>query len=498
MTATPIPWNHVRNVLILFVPLWGGAAILFGLAGATFAVLDRDLYSARQPIVVCDEASTSFDRLGRFESQTELKAAQETILEMTQNPEVVAAALSQIGPPLDSDWESWPNAEVIDEVASDCVNLLAPKGSEFGNTDVVYLQVKANSRSRAKAFCDAMFEKLIEQLREVRRVRADSVIAELTHTRELANKNLDEALYRLREIEVSFGADLGELRNLNETIPGDRTSRRSLAETTDELQSAELELEKLKSVYDLLVASSEDPQDLLVSGNDWLASQPSLQRLKEELLEAKLDYSRISTVYTADHPRWKVVRATELEIQARLREETESVIKAMEPMIQSELDRVQRLSAREDQLRERLVQLARARTDYAKLDAEVAHRTRLLAEAERALTEATASRSAALSTSLIAKLGPPQVTDKPIGPNDLVVVCGSTTAGIVFGLGAVFLIAPGPTERRSGRRWSDYIAAGRRSTDNLVATEGNDHVAAEGFVSRPFDPRRPSDQALIE
>lgn len=99
MTSTPIPCKQIRNLLVLFAPLWCGVAILFGAIGAGYSVLRPDFDSAQQSIVVRDEATTSFARLGRCASQTELKAVQETILEMTQNSEFVSAALQQISPP---------------------------------------------------------------------------------------------------------------------------------------------------------------------------------------------------------------------------------------------------------------------------------------------------------------------------------------------------------------------------------------------------------------
>ncbi len=172
MNSSPIPWKHVRNVLVLFAPVWVGTILLFGAMGILYAIVSSDVYSARQPLVVRDEATTSLDRLGRFASQSDLKAAQETILEMTQNPEVVAAALRQIGPPSAEPDANWPSTETIDDVATNAVNLVAPKGSEFGNTEVVYLQVKSTSAARATALCRAMFDNLTEQLRQVRRVRA--------------------------------------------------------------------------------------------------------------------------------------------------------------------------------------------------------------------------------------------------------------------------------------------------------------------------------------
>jgi hypothetical protein len=466
-TTAPIPWKHTRNILVLFAPLWLGATVLFGVTGACFALFSRDVWSARQPLVVRDEASGSFDRLGRFASQTELKAAQKTILEMAQNPEVVAIALRQIGPDSRSDEATWPTTETIEKVTHSCVNIVAPKGSEFGNSEVVYLEVKSSDQERAAEFCRAMFDSLTEQLRRVRRVRADSIIAELTHARDLAKKELDQASARIHEIEVQFGTDLGELRNLNDTIAGDGTNRRTLEQTTIELQAAQLELDKLDALHTLLVAGTKDPQRLLVSGGDLLASQPSLQRLKDGLIDAQLAASQLSGIYTDQNPKQRAAVAAEAEIKRRMQHETAAVIQAMQPTIRLARERVNRLSQRETHLSERLDQLAKARTDYAKIDAEVNHRTRQLEEAEQALLEAQASRSAALSTNLLAELGPPQVSDKPIGPGGSAVTLGSTMAGLVFGLGAVFLVAPGPTEVRSRRRWSDYLGgSGRRASDN--------------------------------
>ncbi len=434
-------------------------------------MLRRDVWQARQPLVVRDEATNSVDRLGRFVSQSELKAAQETILEMAQNPEVVAAALRQIGPPDGEDEADWPTNKVIDSVAGGAVNIVAPKGSEFGNSEVVYLQVKSSGQARAVDFCKAMFDSLTAQLRNVRRVRADSVIAELAHARNLAAKNLDESSARMREIEVQFGSDLGELRNLNDTISGDGTNRRTLEQTTIERQTAELELEKLEALHELLVNGAENPQHLLISGGDLLASQPSLQRLKDGLIDAQLAASQLSGIYTDQNPKHRAAVAAEQEIRRRMQQETAAVILAMQPTLRLARERVSRLAKREQALGERLGELAKARTDYAKIDAEVKHRTRQLADAEQALADAQASRSAALSTNLIAELAPPRVSDRPIGPGGSVLTVGSTLAGLLFGLGSVFLIAPGPTEARGRRRWSDYLVGGRRSTDANPAAD---------------------------
>jgi succinoglycan biosynthesis transport protein ExoP len=468
MSSSPIPWKHVRNVLVLFAPLWCGTTLLFGTMGVGYALFKGDVYSASQSLVVRDEAGSSVTRLGRFPSQTELKAAQKTIQEMSHNREVVAAALRSIGPPSGKPDPDYPSTEVVDSIAGTCVSLLAPNGSEFGNTEVVYLQVQAKTQDRANKFCSAMYDSLTSQLRLVRQVRADSMIDELTQTREIARNNLDEASDRLRDIEIKFGTDLGELRNLNDAISGDGANRRALESITDELNAAELALDKRESLYELLVAGSEDPQQLLINGGELLAEQPSLLRLKEGLIDAQIASSRQSGVYTDANPKQRVALAAEKEINARMQIETAAVIRSMEPMLKLEREQVAQLHFRKAELSKRLNHLAKARTDYAKVDAEVRQRTEQHSRAERSLAEATAIRSAALSTNLVANLGDPQVSDYPVGPSGSTLTLGATMAGLICGLGAVFLIAPGPSNVGGGRRWSDYLQGGRRRNEPAV------------------------------
>ncbi|MFG0286860.1 MAG: hypothetical protein ACF8CQ_01720 [Rhodopirellula sp. JB044] len=464
MSSAPIPWKYLRNILVLFAPLWVGSAMLFGIGGLAVAVLSSDRWLARQPLVLRDEANGAVDRLGRFGSQTELKAAQETILEVAQNPEVVASALRQLGPPDGGNDPSYPTPSEVDDVVKECVNVVAPQGREFGNTEVVYLAVEAETQKRAGEFCRVLLDSLTSHLREVRRIRADSVIVELTHARDLARQKLDAALGRMRKIELEVGADLGELRNLNDTISGDGASRRTMQEIERELQIAELEMRRLEAMYELLLAGSKNARTLLISGDELLSSQPSLQRLKDGLIDARIEASRLASVYTTEHPRRRAAITTEREIEQRMLEEARHALKAMEPTLRLSTERVRRLREQHADLSEKLTRLAGVRTGYSKLDSEIRALTENLARAEDALSKAQASRSAALSTNLLSELGPPQVGDKPEGMSGSMTTLGSMIAGLVFGLGTVFLVAPGPTGPTFGRRLGDYLT-GRRSTD---------------------------------
>jgi hypothetical protein len=463
--SQPIPWKHLRYVLVLFAPLWISTALLFAVAGIGFSMFSRDLWTASQPMVLRDEATGAVDRLGRFASQTDLKAAQETTLEMVRNLEVVEAALKAIGPPGGGASANWPDTATVANVAKSLVNVRAPQGGEFGGSDMFYLQAEQESPERAREFCEAMFESLTRQMREVRRVRADSMIEELTHARNIARDRLKTASDQMREIEIAFSSDLGELRSLTETINGEGSNRRVLEDTIKELQIAELELGKLESLRDFLAKGLDDPNQLLVSGAELLTRQPSLQRLKDGLIDAQLSRSRLSGIMRPEHPQIRTAEKAEEAITKAMKNEITSVLRSMVPMMRIESERVAKLKEKRDGLETRLERLALIRSRYSRVSSEVKHRTTLLEQAERSLTDAEASRSAAVSTNLIAKLGPVTVGENPNGPSAKMLAMGGGSAGLIFGLGLVFLVAPGPNQSSFGRRLSDRLQ-GRRASDS--------------------------------
>lgn len=465
MTATqPIPWKYLGQTLKRFAPLWGGAALLFTGIGVTYALFRHDTWAASQPLLVRAEANGAYDRLGRFASQTDLIAAQETLLEMAKNREVVERALRSVGPPEGADPATWPSSSAVDQAATRHINIRAPKGSEFGDTEVVYLVTEASTPARARRLCEAVFTGLTEHLRNVRRVRADSIIVELSHARDLARRDLEEASGKLQKLEASVGSDLGELRGLSESVTGEGNTSRVLSEVQRELDAAEMDLEQVETLRQLLVRGYEDPQQLLVSGSDLLNTQPTLQRIKAGLIDAQLAASQLSGRYSPEHPRMRSATLEQQMIRDELREEIAAVSKAMAPSLDLARQKVERLTSKRNALRDKLARLASIRTDYAKMLAEVRHRTELLSQAQTALAEAEATRSAALNTNLVAALAPPRVGDAPQGPGGAVVTLGAMVAGLLFGLGAVFLVAPGPNNPGQGRRWSDYLG-GRRASD---------------------------------
>ncbi len=494
--SAPLPWKPWLGVVLRYTPVWLGCTLVAGALGMGYGTMRDPTWKASQPLVIRDEVSGAFERLGRFASQTELKAAQETVVEMARNSEVVAVALKELGPyrstPLE---EAWPSQKVIEEWSEKRISVRPPKGAEFGSSEVLYLTTEAETPDRAKKLCELILAQTSERLRLLRRVRADSILAELRESRDLASTRLDEVTNRVREIEKTVGSDLAELRSLAETSGGDGAVRRSLLEVQTELQQAELELQRLQSLRELLETGGKDPQQLALAGEDLLSLQPTLKRLKDGLIDAQLNRAQLSGKYQPEHPRMKSAELQEIDIRSRLMQEIDAAIGSMDPRLAVAADRVERLKQKQLNLQSRLQQLAELRTEYTNLSVQVRQRSDTLGQAEKALAEAEASRTATLSTNFVEALNLPQVNEDPEGPPASLLGIGASAAGAILGFGLVFLVAPSPAGPRFGRRWSDY-GAGRRTGDGdrrAPITPEQAGIAMRLGATKPVEASMPGD-----
>lgn len=472
--ANPTVRSIIKGVLV-WAPLWISTTVLFGGMGVAYVLfIKQDTFLASQALLVRDEATGAVMRLGRFQSQAEMKAAQETILEMAKSQAVVRDALVEVGPPkgLTSwlDWGDYPSKELIEETAKSAILVHAPKGTEFGVTEVIYMDVKGNSQEEALALNKALADALEARLQQVRRARADGVLAELTHARDSAQQELADSTQRLHQVENAAGSDLSDLRGMTEMVPGAATSRVELDQTKTELRQAAINRESLLADREMLVLATKDPNSFIVAPGAVLNSQPGLKRLREGLVDAQLNGSQLAGKFTDDHPSVVASHSAQSSIVRRFLQELTASIAGVESDIALVDARIERLENQKKSAEERLAKLADSRSAYANLLSEVKSKVGNFEAAERALAEVRAARDSSVSTSLLTRLDAPIVSDRPIGPGKTM-ICGlCTIAGLIFGLGIVFVVTPIDASPVFGRRSQDR-AMGRRDADVVERAE---------------------------
>lgn len=463
--------------------LWIATTCGFAVLGLIYVLfLKGDTWVASQGLIVRDEANGAVMRLGRFQSQTEMKAAQETVLEMARNTQVLSDALIAVGP--EKSWFGWgqtpdakPSISQIDSLAKDGVAVRAPRGAELGTTEVIYLDVMQSSQARALELNKAVVAALEDRLKQVRQARANGVIAELLAAKEAAVANLKKATDRLQLMEAEAGADLSDLRGLTDMVGSGSSTRQMLDTIKVELRQAELELRQIQVDLEMSRESFEDPTQLLMTPSKLVNASPGLRKLREGLSAASLEASFLKGRFTDEHPLVIAAVDTENQIKSQLRQELGNAVATLTKEYEVATGRVQLLQEQQNSLEDRIIKVAQIRAGYANLASEVKARNEQLQEAERELAQAQAARDAALTSSLITRIDQPLIGEKPVGPGRSTILAGTTACGMFFGFGVVFLLSPidGST---FGRRKYDYTgAAGRRSADSSMSAAAAAHSA---------------------
>ena len=99
------------------------------------------------------------------------------------------------------------------------------------------------------------------------------------------------------------------------------------------------------------------------------------------------------------------------------------------------------LNAKTDAGRERVARLAGARAEYANLVAAVDDYTKLVEAARKNLGDARAKHASAHTASVIGRIDGVETGVRPVGPGRTTITAAGGVAGLILGLGVVFLFA---------------------------------------------------------
>lgn len=444
--------------------LWIIPTAVMASAATGYAIVRPVLWEASQALVVRDEAGGSVSRQGRFDSIDNMKAFQETVQEVARSPIVVEGALKHLGPPPTiRDTAKWPTERDIEDFQAE-IRISAPKGSEFGRTEVIYLSVTGNTREAAVQRTTAVCDQLEKHLGQLRNLRAASVISEVEESLNLAQKDLDFANETLATMEREVGGDLSELRVLNQSSSGEGNLRVAQNQVKAELRQAQSKYESQQQQRELLVRAQANPEEILGTPSQLLESQPALRRLKEGLVEAQLRTAQLRGKMSPDHPMVLAAIRAEEDIRRSLQTELDAAVHGLDADIEVAQRQLQSLERQHQDFQTRLDRLAGLRARYALLVEDVKQRSDIVENAKKELADARSGQTAAQSASLITRFQSPQVGDSPVGPGRVTIVAAGLGGGLLTGIGFVLLVAP-IGQNTGRRRWSDYLPFGRRAAD---------------------------------
>lgn len=421
---------------IWIYPLIGGIL----LATVLSFVLPRK-WKATQGILVRPEAAgLAGDRLGKFSDLSEMKTLQETILELARSQAVVTSVLESVGPAKGTTWKK--GSPTMQDVADfrEAMTMTPPGGAEFGKTEVFYLAIADKTPARAVKLVDRLSTELEARSNEIRDARARSMVDELQQGVAQAEQHLQPHIECLAAFELEIGSQLGDLRGLENPQGGSNHTSQNLLAIEAELRANAAQRKQGEKLLEVLSQAAEDPSRLVATPSTLLTSQPSLDRLKQGLIDAQLAKARLLGKLSPRHPHVKAAEEAEDQVRHQLHEELATATQGVQVELALGHERDQLLRHELELGQERLARLAAHRAEYSRLVAAVQHHTQLVENARSRLADAESRLAGAQTSSLLARIDEVESGLRPLGPRRASIVVAGGLAGLLLGLGAIYLL----------------------------------------------------------
>lgn len=435
--------NYLLSTLWTHRLWWIAPAVLGLVLASTYALFLRsESWTARQSFLVRDDLLGQAYKPGRFESQESMKSAQETILEVSRRPQVIRAALTQLGPePGAAASEDWVTDELIESMQGS-IEISAPNGAEFGKTEVIVLTSKASTRERSRKFIELLSSEIVTQVNRVRGLRFQSMEAELLEARDSSKRQLDASTKQLQALDALLGPDVGVMNALNDSQAGDTPMKREILQIKIESRQLETQLEMAQTTLGALKDVKENPKSVIHLSSDVLRQQPALNRYKDELVRLQ---SALSIELAAKHEKHAGSKRARLAVQMMEKQILDSIqgeINGVESSITMQQNQLQRLNGEVAKLNQRLITLSSKRADHLRLSAEIKELTSTANKAQASLSQIQSLAKSTRDAGLITPVDAPQVGTRPDGAGRKIVAAAGGIGGLMVGLGLVLLVAP--------------------------------------------------------
>jgi hypothetical protein len=439
--------SHFISCLIKYHKVWIATLLLGILAAGIYAfIIKKDVYTARQSLIIRDDLLGSPFKPGRFESLESMKSAQETVLEVARKPEVIRNTLKILGPEASlifgkSGGDSWPSEKAIEEIQG-AISFSAPNGAEFGKTEVIVLNAKSSSRERSVKFIEILLDEIDTKLSEVRKSKLDSMVAEISQATTAANEMMVEAADRLRDMEAQLGSDISTMRNMNEPFGGTSAFDLDLNVIRADKRAVEAKLASALKQRELMNQARQNPTLDLSTSSELLTLQPGLQTMMQGLSTAQMAEAEALGKYWPAHP---AVRAARETVQAARRKVFGSIgpsINGLESQIRVLQDRVNELDGLLSRKEGVLKNLTSQRVSYATLEQEVEKKREIFSQSQGRRAEMESLAKTAASADLLTRVGQPQVSTRPDGLGKRALGLAGAIGGLMMGIGLVLLMAP--------------------------------------------------------
>ncbi len=416
--------------------------VLFSALAAGYILTSTPKWRATQSIQIRDELALQTVMPGRFDSLDMMKMVQETIHDTVRRHAVVTKVLSALEPPADhKSPEQWPTIYDVEGLQA-AISLSPPNGAEFGRTEVLLLSVNSSSIERAKKTVAILAAELKTEINRLRDQRGQSMENELKVTVTAAKTELELVSKEMSEFEKGCGDILIDLRNaVSESGSGPSGLQEQKSTLQKELRVAKQSQLELENQIQAIQIAKSDPNNVLSFSRELLAAQPTLQRLKEQLITIQSQTAMTLGQFEEFHPRAKAAIRAESIIRQKIQEEVDTALNGLAAQVEVLNAQIKRLQDSQTGFDRQISKLAEVCAPYAEIVKQVEQKRAILNQSLQELSRAQATRAAAKTTNLISLIDGPYSGSRPEGLSKKIILGASGIAGLLSGVGLVFFAA---------------------------------------------------------
>ena len=321
------------------------------------------------------------------------------------------------------------------------IGIRAPKGGEFGKSEIFLVSITDEDPGRALAVAEAFRDESQKRYQHLYYQKSETLTRQAAEATNGARTSLSGAQRELRRLELKAGRDLHDLRVLVGRQSADLLLKKALLNVQGERQKVEGEVrerqKRLEAVRQAVAKLTDSgltavPTHLFAK-DDFLS--PARRRVSE--LTARL--GTLESRFTGEYPEVQAVRRELADARKRFRQALSGFMESLGADLAARAERLAYLSKQEREHMERLERLERMRTEYAMASATVERSLERVQATGRRLAEAQEIEARSRQARLLIFVDPPKVEDQPVGPKRRNHILAGLALGLLAGVGVAMI-----------------------------------------------------------
>ncbi len=438
-TDRPVSPRELANTIFIYQRMILLCTVLVGGAALVISYLEPKTWEASVKVWAQDQ-SAALRRANDHapEIQTRVKMVLSNLRELIFARSVLEETLVRCAAAEQADPPDAAHLEEQGDRLRRAITIEAPKGSDFGTTEIFFVRLRDRDPSHAERLLQSLLDAFHKRYEQLSTEQANHLYDEIRLQVGESRQLLGQSEQNLEAFVSELGADLLELHTLVNTTGGESDLRKSLNSVNERLTPALIELQERTRFLDQVQKARLSPEPIVVPAF-LLHEYGALDETSRSLVKAHLDLDAVAARYKPDHSEYRSTEDRLRRTEQTCRAQADLALRALEKDIAAKKQSLDYLAETKQGYVKRMAELANKSVQYAGLVEEVRQRRETVAEVEKRLSDAFHAQLTAAQDVLLSTVDPPRTDPNPVSPRRALNIGVGTVLGLLIGLGLAFL-----------------------------------------------------------